>query len=419
MAMGEWKEYRLGDFMEFNPKESIKKGTVARKITMDLLVPHSRDIFDYVYEPYSGGAKFRNGDTIMARITPCLENGKHAFISLLDDGEVAYGSTEYFVMRGKEGISDNRFVYYLTHTPEFKATAIKSMVGSSGRQRAQVEVLENMVMTLPESLEEQRAIASQLSEIDDKIANNKHICEALDEQAQAIYKDWFVDLSPYSDGTNSSSEIKIPQGWKIGVFDDIIEETVSGDWGNDYLKGNYTHKVACIRGCDFQDVKFGLRGKTPERYILEKNFQSKRFHDKDILVEISGGTSTVSTGRVCPISQTLIDKYDGDVVCTNFCKVVRPSGSYGAYAYYTWLHKYNKKIMFAYENGTSGIKNFRIKDFTSREPIYIPCEKDVMLFQDMIDSIHQQIQTIGSESLSLGRLRDILLPKLMGGEIKL
>lgn len=335
MAMGEWKEYRLGDFMEFNPKESIKKGTVARKITMDLLVPHSRDIYDYVYEPYSGGAKFRNGDTIMARITPCLENGKHAFISLLDDGEVAYGSTEYFVMRGKEGISDNRFVYYLTHTPEFKATAIKSMVGSSGRQRAQVEVLENMVMTLPESLEEQRAIASQLSEIDDKIANNKHICEALDEQAQAIYKDWFVDLSPYSDGTNSSSEIKIPQGWKIGVFDDIIEETVSGDWGNDYLKGNYTHKVACIRGCDFQDVKFGLRGKTPERYILEKNFQSKRFHDKDILVEISGGTSTVSTGRVCPISQTLIDKYDGDVVCTNFCKVVRPSGSYGAYAYYT------------------------------------------------------------------------------------
>ena len=419
MAMGEWKEYRLGDFMEFNPKESIKKGTVARKITMDLLVPHSRDIYDYVYEPYSGGEKFRNGDTIMARITPCLENGKHAFISLLDDGEVAYGSTEYFVMRGKEGISDNRFVYYLTHTPEFKATAIKSMVGSSGRQRAQVEVLENMVMTLPESLEEQRAIASQLSEIDDKIANNKHICEALDEQAQAIYKDWFVDLSPYSDGTNSSSEIKIPQGWKIGVFDDIIEETVSGDWGNDYLKGNYTHKVACIRGCDFQDVKFGLRGKTPERYILEKNFQSKRFHDKDILVEISGGTSTVSTGRVCPISQTLIDKYDGDVVCTNFCKVVRPSGSYGAYAYYTWLHKYNKKIMFAYENGTSGIKNFRIKDFTSREPIYIPCEKDVMLFQDMIDSIHQQIQTIGSESLSLGRLRDILLTKLMGGEIKL
>ena len=419
MAMGEWKEYRLGDFMEFNPKESIKKGTVARKITMDLLVPHSRDIYDYVYEPYSGGAKFRNGDTIMARITPCLENGKHAFISLLDDGEVAYGSTEYFVMRGKEGISDNRFVYYLTHTPKFKATAIKSMVGSSGRQRAQVEVLENMVMTLPESLEEQRAIASQLSEIDDKIANNKHICEALDEQAQAIYKDWFVDLSPYSDGTNSSSEIKIPQGWKIGVFDDIIEETVSGDWGNDYLKGNYTHKVACIRGCDFQDVKFGLRGKTPERYILEKNFQSKRFHDKDILVEISGGTSTVSTGRVCPISQTLIDKYDGDVVCTNFCKVVRPSGSYGAYAYYTWLHKYNKKIMFAYENGTSGIKNFRIKDFTSREPIYIPCEKDVMLFQDMIDSIHQQIQTIGSESLSLGRLRDILLTKLMGGEIKL
>ena len=99
--MEEWKKYRLDDFIEFNPTLSLKKGTIARKITMDQLIPHSRDIYSWVYEPYSGGSKFQNGDTIMARITPCLENGKHAFVSLLDNGEIAYGSTEYIVMRGK------------------------------------------------------------------------------------------------------------------------------------------------------------------------------------------------------------------------------------------------------------------------------------------------------------------------------
>ena len=172
--MEEWKSYKLVDFIEFNPTISLKKGTMARKITMDQLTPHSRDIYLWGYEPYSGGAKFQNGDTIMARITPCLENGKHAFISLLDEGETAYGSTEYIVMRVKPGVSDNRFVYYLSHYPDFKNAAIKSMVGSSGRQRAQVDVLKNLEFHLP-GLEEQKIIASSLSVLDDKIALNNRI----------------------------------------------------------------------------------------------------------------------------------------------------------------------------------------------------------------------------------------------------
>ncbi len=172
--MEEWKKYRLDDFIEFNPTISLKKGTVARKITMDQLIPHSRDIYSWVYEAYSGGAKFQNGDTIMARITPCLENGKHAYISLLDEGETAYGSTEYIVMRGKPGISDNRFVYYLSHYPDFKNAAIKSMVGSSGRQRAQVDVLRNLEFYLPD-LPGQKRIANILSGLDDKIALNNRI----------------------------------------------------------------------------------------------------------------------------------------------------------------------------------------------------------------------------------------------------
>ena len=241
----------------------------------------------------------------------------------------------------------------------------------------------------------------------------------LEQQAQALFKSWFVDFEPFMDGEFVESEMgMIPKGWRVGVYDDIILETISGDWGKEKAEGNYTHKVACIRGCDFQDIKNGLRGKTPERFILEKNFQNKYFCDKDMLVEISGGTATVSTGRVCPVSQQLIDKYNGDVVCTNFCKLVRPKKGYGAYLYYSWFNKYNNKVMFGYENGTSGIKNFRIKDFTSIEPVVLPPLEKIQEFQNVIDFIQKQIQTRGTESQNLAQLRDTLLPRLMSGEME-
>ena len=172
--MGEWLEKRMDEIAFINPRESIPKGTIAKKVAMDKLQPFCRDVPGFEIEAFSGGTKFRNGDTIMARITPCLENGKHAFISLLDKDEIAYGSTEYIVMRGKPGISDNRFVYYLSHFPAFKNAAIKSMVGSSGRQRAQVDVLKNLEFALP-GLEEQIKIADTLSALDDKIALNNRI----------------------------------------------------------------------------------------------------------------------------------------------------------------------------------------------------------------------------------------------------
>ena len=226
--MEEWKKYIMSDFIDFNPTISLKKGTVARKITMDKLIPHSRDIYEWEYEPYSGGSKFQNGDTIMARITPCLENGKHAFISLLNDGETAYGSTEYIVMRGIPGISDNRFVYYLSHFPDFKNAAVKSMVGSSGRQRAQVDVLKNLEFYLP-GLKEQRKISDTLSALDDKIALNNRINHNLEKQAQALYKSWFVDFEPFKGGKFVDSELgMIPEGWRVGTLSELGDIVAGG-----------------------------------------------------------------------------------------------------------------------------------------------------------------------------------------------
>ena len=280
------------------------------------------------------------------------------------------------------------------------------------------DIVKSFPIHIP-TIEEQAKTVSFLENIDSKIECNQNICANLEAQAQALFKHWFIDFAPFKDGKFVESELgMIPEGWRVGTYSDIIKDTISGDWGKDSSVGNYNHKVACIRGCDFQDVKMGLRGKTPERFILEKNFQSKHFENKDVLVEISGGTATVSTGRVCPVSQLLIDKYNGDVVCTNFCKLIRPIEGYSSYLYYSWKYKYDRKVMFGYENGTSGIKNFSIKDFTMREPLVLPTLTALDEFEGMIEHIHTQIQNCGSESSKLANIRDSLLPKLMSGEIK-
>lgn len=174
----EWKSVRAADVIEFNPRLSISKGCEATKISMDKLQPYTKKIYEIEKSTYTGGTKFANGDTIMARITPCLENGKTAFVDVLDEGEVAFGSTEFIVMRAKMGISDPQYVYYLAISPEFRNVAIKSMVGSSGRQRVQLKVLEDLELFIP-PLEEQRKIGRILAEYDDKIALNKKINDNL------------------------------------------------------------------------------------------------------------------------------------------------------------------------------------------------------------------------------------------------
>ena len=170
----EWRTIRAADFIDFNPRLSLKKGDIATKVAMDKLKPFTKKIPETEKAEFNSGAKFCNGDTVMARITPCLENGKTAYVDMLDDGEIGFGSTEFIVMRAKTGISDPQFVYYTAISPVFRNVAIKSMVGSSGRQRVQQSVLEELELSVPD-LEEQRRIGAFLARIDEKIALNDRI----------------------------------------------------------------------------------------------------------------------------------------------------------------------------------------------------------------------------------------------------
>ena len=129
----------------------------------------------------------------MARITPCLENGKIARYDAPEAKSKAHGSTEFIVIRGRPNVSDSDFAYCLTQWEEVRNYAISQMTGTSGRQRVPVDSLDHLTVPLP-PLPEQRAIAHILGTLDDKIELNRRMNETLEEMARALFKSWFVDF---------------------------------------------------------------------------------------------------------------------------------------------------------------------------------------------------------------------------------
>ena len=233
----------------------------------------------------------------------------------------------------------------------------------------------------------------------------------LEQMAQAIFKSWFVDFEPFG-GT-------MPDEWRAGSFSEVISTTLSGDWGKDVPFGNNSQEVYCIRGADIPDVNVGNKGKMPIRFILTKNYTSKRLTVGDVVVEISGGSPTQSTGRCALITQSLLDRYDRGMVCTNFCRAIKPSEGYSAFAYFYWKYLYDQNVMFSYENGTTGIKNLDITGFLENEPIIIPPIDVVAQFAKAVDTFVDAIFANGLENEGLATTRDTLLPRLMSGELSI
>jgi type I restriction enzyme S subunit len=134
--------------IEFNPPEPLRKGTVAPYIEMSALPTSESWPEPPVLRPFGSGMRFRNGDTLLARITPCLENGKTAFVQCLPDNAVGWGSTEFIVMRPRHPVP-KEFGYLLARDKAFRAQAIRSMTGTSGRQRVQADSVAAFPVAIP------------------------------------------------------------------------------------------------------------------------------------------------------------------------------------------------------------------------------------------------------------------------------
>ena len=275
------------------------------------------------------------------------------------------------------------------------------------------DIVRNFDIKLPD-LETQKKIVKILSQIDEKIETNIAINKNLEQYLFYLFNEYFMEFD-FNEFSNSNKTI--PSSWKLGCFNDIIDSLGSGDWGKEKQTGNYIREVYCIRGADIPDVKQGNKGKMPIRFILPKNFEKRKLGENSIVIEISGGSPTQSTGRTVFITDNFLNRFDKDIICTNFCKVINPKNEYAIFLYLYLNYLYDKDVMFAYENGTTGIKNFDIKSFISNFKIVIPSIEDIIKFNNLVQNVFDVIMHNGLEIEQLQKLRDTLLPKLMSGEI--
>jgi len=381
----EWQTVRAADFMDFNPRLSIKKETVATKISMDKLRPFTKAVPSVEQAEFSGGTKFANGDTIMARITPCLENGKTAFVDCLRENEIAFGSTEFIVLRAKPGVSDPQFVYYLATSPEFRNVAIKSMVGSSGRQRVQQPVLENLELTVPK-LPEQEKIGHFLAELDDKIALNERVNDNLYDLVNTLYtklfKDTDCEMTTVEDYVDCIYSGGTPATSNMAYWNGNLNWLSSGETRNRFVIS--TEKTITQLGAD--------------------NSSTKSAQKYDIVIASAGQGFT--RGQT---SMLLLNTYiNQSVIVLHAKKTVLP------YLFWNLTNRYDDLRAIS---DSSSIRGSLTTKMLSK--LKIPKVEDslILKFSEYAWSIIPQIENNLIENKRLTDLRDSLLPKLMSGEI--
>ena len=374
-----WDVKRLDEIAEFNPRETIKKGSVAKKIAMDVLQPFTRDVPSFEVTEFKGGTKFRNGDTIMARITPCLENGKSAKVSILNEDEVGFGSTEYIVFRPKE-VTDEDYLYYLVCSPTVREPAIKSMVGSSGRQRVQTDVVKGLEIPVP-PYEEQIKIGKLLKDLDDKIKLNTEINKNLEQQAIALYKANFIDFVPY-DG-------KMPSSWRQGTVSEIIE-----------IHDSKRIPLSNRERSDLDKI-YPYYGATS---IMD--YVDKYLFDGIYLLLAEDGT--VMDDRGYPILQYV----EGKFWVNNHAHILTGKNGYTVELLYLLFKLTNVKSII------TGAVQLKISQANLRNlSVVIPTQADLREIDAIIQPLFSEIRNLRAENQRLSAIRDSLLPKLMSGEL--
>ena len=410
----EFKKYKLNEVLTLNPTLKLKKNTIAKKIAMENIKEYQKKIDSYTYSEFKSGSKFMNGDTLLARITPCLENGKTAYVDILDEDEIAFGSTEFFVLRPKDNLMDSHFLYYLMRTNELRNTIIKSMTGTSGRQRAQKESILEYEFCLP-SLKIQTAIAKLLKNLDDKIETNKKIIANLEELSQTLFKRWFVDFefpdengNPYksSGGEMVESELgEIPKGWIVNNINDFANNNViTGKTPSTKIKENYSETgIPFLTIPDMHKDVFALN---TERYISETGIEKL---EKKILEKNSLAISCIATPGLVSITSN-------DTLTNQQINSFTPNKNELYYLYFTLkgMRTYIRDL----GSGGSATLNLNKTQF-AKIKLVKPINELLLKYDKLVSPNFEIILNFQKENNYLTQLRDTLLPKLMSGEIEI
>lgn len=352
-------------------------------------------------------------------------------------------------------VSDEFYYKFVYYNLSSRKAEIRGLAGGSAQPILNKSDFSQIKMFVP-PLTEQKAIAYILGSLDDKIELNRQMNETLEAMAQALFKSWFVDFDPVIDNAlaagntipdefieraeqrkaiekKDNSDIQnlfpdefefteemgwIPKGWSVQSFGDLLDSTIGGDWGKPEQDDKHTRESVIIRGTDTPKLKLGERSEAPKRWVEEKKLKTRILKPFDIVIEISGGSPTQSTGRSIIITEQILERLGGVAEPASFCRKFSPLNKFlGLYAGIHLQKIYDDGKMWEYQNQSTGISNFQTTSFLEREELVVPSESVLLKFYETLEPIISKMSS--NQQIELARLRDTLLPKLISGELRI
>ncbi len=397
--MKNWKEYRLGEMINCNPQVKLEKGKQYNLIDIDSIEVGSRYVHGKELTTYDGqsGCHFQNGDTVMARITPCLENGKLAQVNC--DSKIGFGSTELFVFRGIENKTDSDYVSNLMSMQFIRDLAANSMTGASGRQRADLKFVKRIKWNFP-PLPIQQKIASILSTYDNLIQIYKKQIEDLQTCASELYKEWFVRFR-FPGYQTTQFENGIPADWEYKKISEMYNTTSGGTPSRTNSSYYENGNIPWVKTGELLDTLI----MDTEEYITQEgleNSSAKMIVPGSLLCSMYAGVGKLGI-NVIPMT------------CSQATCVFTPKADISIWYLFFWLAR-NKEYLESISFGAAqqNISQDVIKKIT----VLFPEESIAKSFDEKIKPIYKKIQNLMQQIKNLTQQRDLLLPRLMSGKLE-
>ena len=388
---------KFTEYVEVNPKTNLKKGEYCPFVEMANVSTMYREPEKIEYKKYTSGPKFQKGDSVVARIEPCLQNGKRFFWK---SDKIGFGSTEYIVFRAKEDKMDSKYLFYLLKTDYIKKSMISSMVGATGRQRVNNDVFGQIEITVP-NIEKQKRIGKALFLYDDLIENNQKQIKLLEEAAQRLYKEWFVDLR-FPGYENVKIVDGVPEGWYWCKLEDAIL---------------FDPKVSLTKARTKQFVPMSALSTSlmvlDESQFTETSSNSgSKFQNGDTL--LARITPCLENGKTAYVFG--IESDEGAVGSTEY--IVMRAKTINAYTVYLLARtddfRQSAINSMSGSDGRQSVKSDKLKMLDYLHPTSELVEK----FGNVAEPIFEEIYKLSKQAQQAKQARDLLLPKLMSGEVE-
>ena len=308
------------------------------------------------------------------------------------------------------------FLAYILKSPERKEY-MEQVAGGSAQPKLGIYKIEAIKVDLPD-VQIQHKIADILSAYDNLIENNQKQIKLLEEAAQRLYKEWFVDLR-FPGHENTKIVDGVPEGWTTNPIQDFISYEIGGGWGEELQNEKSMIPAYVIRGTDIKGLINGQLQSVPYRYHTAGSLETRKLLDGDIVFEVSGGSKTEGVARTVRIIDLMLKTWQNSVICASFCKRIKPIPNFSQYLYdsFRWM-RLNGKTQEYDKKSASSIVNYRWKDFLAQEKILKPDEETISQYNSIAGTIYTKIIVCSCQIEQAKMKRDLLLPKLMSGEVE-